>query len=642
MPGKNFVKRIVILLITVLLINNIAVCVYAEENNEQDNGTLIEELFGFSSYTFYYTNDKGTVKSETINNINKEDSAGISIKRTGLTTVRITIDGEKNEYFKKYKPELIWIRKGDALMDPVYFGDKPDSYYDTKLETTFLLYKLPQNDNKLDFEVQVPLHINIDMSINGLINGNYYTIDFFSKEAIPEQLKFAYEKQSYTIDELENYIENDMDMYIEDYYDVDTGFRPEKDGFTFRNSDYNINGGVCSGIASITTAKFCNYDILSYFSVDTDEDGDKETYKIDDTYTWYNSIYGNNSIRNLTLVNNEFLEVNSPSYNPLKIENSNTNAAYYYDPVLFSQPDSDTFSLNDNGLFALLHYYKSKNNMEVLKRGNYFIHNFNVKNVKNGWHVIDAMVSYLRQGQPVIVNIGMAGGGHSIVGYKFTKINDDTYRLYCYDSNYPDNMKCLGISEPEKYKMYFDKYSGIRKGKLYTDRAWVESEVYIDFTKHTGTYYSNSTKDKCDYEYFTFDTSKTSVSCTDKTGSISFTVCKGDDYEIITNLDKSSSSEIIAYKTFAVETEKDNEVLLKTYAFYKSGMVKDITDKQGINLSMDMAYLDYYHIKGSKLILDDNYVLAQDSDQYIECYVSFDDGNSIYNKMRVRIGVKKR
>ncbi len=611
-------------ILAVLLIYNINT--NAVEDNEE---SIAEELLGFSSYTFHYTDEDGDIDKETFSSLSDDKSEGITIHRTAPGKVRITIDGYENEFFKTYKPDLIWIHKGDAIHDPVYFGDKPDSYYDRKLADTLVLYKIPQTQKQIDFEVKVPVEINMNLSINGLLNGDYYVIEFFTADAIPAQLKHAYMTQAYTLEELENYIENGMDSYIEDYYNIDTGFTSEKDGFTFRNTDYPGEVGVCAGLAAVSIAKYCGIEL----------DIDKDYL---DT-SWYQCINGIETIRNLKLINNTIIEANSPSYNPLEWSGE-AKLAFYHDEQRFPDEDSPEYVESDDAFVELVKDYKLSNNATVVfECGNYYLGDFRIRYIPNNWNMINLVLAELRQGKPVMINVGAAGGGHTVVGYKFAKVDEDTYRLYCYDSNYPDDMMQVRLTDEqdEQLKSYFDSYSGSLKNLLNKDYVWCKKDVYIELKKCEAVYYNDYTKNKSIYEYFTYDTSALSVKYTNENSTLSFTKLDGDDIELISVHRNDPMTEIISVKAFAMAPEDgSNEIQIRTFAFYKSGMVREITDYSDTCLSMEMSHLGDYSISGSKIILSDKYVYDENGTEYVDCYVTYNDGDTNYNKLRVRVNVK--
>ena len=575
---------------------------------------LLEDLFDISFYNFYYLDENGKEKTDGFYNWGSSDKEenGIRIDKTGIDTIKVTINATKNEKYMTCKPVLMWVHKADGLFDTTKWTDI-EQWYENKLNETFLLMVIPDYTQDSEIEVDVPMKLNLGLT--GILNGGYYEMEFYGEGAIPQQLMFAYEAQTYSLEDLEKYINHDMADNIADYYNVDSGFRPETDGFSFRNSDYPSGGGVCAGIASITTAKYNGYDLTTKYKVDDVK------YEPKPEYTWYDNIYGSESIHNITLQNNDFIVKNSPSLN--MNEDGTANA---YPLVRFHNTNE-----NDSAFFSLLKHYLLENNKTVLLTGNSYVGNVKFANLQNRWSIIDYVASYLRQGKAVTVNISSKGqGGHAIVGYKMEQIDDDTYRLYCYDNNNPDNMGLFYNGEA--------KNSDVRADGTYENMIWAPTSIYIDFTKKSVVGKNNAFSQK-EFEVFEFDSSNTSFPANSETGTISFSLCKGDSVGIFNY--GNESNEIIAYKAFPV-IKDDKTVHIRTFAFYKSGEVTEITNSVNTTVKMDYNFIGWYKIKDSQITLTKkDFKFVNSGSRYIECYVTFDNHTDSQGEIKVRIPVEK-
>lgn len=576
---------------------------------------LVADLFDFSIFRFTFTIADGRRFTESDNawGAADEEEKGFGVDVTGLDTVNIHISASNSKY-QKVKPVLLWIHKGDSLFDMLDLTDK-EAWYTRELEETLVLCKIPYTGEDIDIETRIPLDIKLD----GIINGGYLVVEFFDEKSIPEKLKFAYEIQSYTLEELEEYIKYNMDENIENYYNIDTGFRTNINGVPFRNTDYANSGGNCAGISTLSSIIFNGYEPVKEF-----KHNDRK-YSIDDEYIWYNQIYINKDIHNVRLADENLLNKNSPSKN---IETE--DKSYAYPLVKVTSIDE-----NDTAFFSLLDYYHSKNNFTALLRGNAKIENMDWKNLENKWSIIDYIASFLRQGKVVMANISTSEGGHTIVGYRLEKVADkkDTYRLYCYDSNYPDDMTL-------KYEEGHTGDDSVDEDGRYKYIKWVKNDnIYIEITKKTveKLYSFNQVKE---VDVFEFDTSHTSMPASSKNGDfITFTVTKNGDKIGVLNY-SNPSNEIINIKAFPVI--KDNKtVTVRTFAYYKSGEVQELTNSKNLFIKMNYNFLGEYKIKNSTITLTkDGYRFDNSGTNYIECYIAYDDANINNSEIKLRIPIK--
>jgi hypothetical protein len=574
---------------------------------------LVEELFDISFYYFHSLNENGREKTESFYNWGSADKAknGIKIEKTGAGTVQVVIDADANELYVNCKPVLMWMHKADSLFDTTKYTDI-DKWYANKLEETFLLCEIPDYTQDCTIEIDVPIKLNLGLT--GLINGGYYEIEFYSEDAIPQQLDFAYRCQTYTLEELEAYMKYDMNDAVAEYYNVDCGFRANTDGLPFRNTDYTTKGGFCSGISALTTTKFNGSGIVTSYKID-----DKKTTPTSE-YTWYEYVYGSKSIHDIVLNDKNITDKNSPSKNM-----NDDGTATEYPRELFSKDDA-----NDKAFYDLLSYYHLENNKASLLGGNSYIGNVKLTNLENRWSIIDYVASYLRQGNAVIVNLSAKGmNGHAIVGYRMEQIDQDTYRLYCYDSNRPDDM---AVREKGNGSLALDENGA------YVNRVWAHCETYIDFTKKTIVGQRNLVSQR-EFDVFEFDSSHTSFNCNSTNGAISFSLSKGDSIGVFNY--GSEANEVIAYKAFPVLVS-DNTVQIRTFAFYKSGEVTEITNSVNTTIKMDYDFIGWYKIKDSKVTLTKSgYSFADSSSRYVECYVTYDNHTDSYGQIQVRIPISQ-
>ena len=191
--------------------------------------SLLDSINSLSFYNFHYLSEDGDyVKTKTFYNWSEESANknGIKIEKTGIDTIKLTVDAT-NEFYQTYKPVLIWIHKGDNISDYTRYTDE-ELWIKNKLETSYLLFKIPNNEENFEMEINVPTKMNTGQV--GLLDGGFFETEFYAEGTIPEGLMFAYESQSYSIEELEEYINYNMEEDIKDYYNSDSGFRSEKDG----------------------------------------------------------------------------------------------------------------------------------------------------------------------------------------------------------------------------------------------------------------------------------------------------------------------------------------------------------------------------------------------------------------------------
>ncbi len=583
---------------------------------QADAADLVADLLDFAAYFFYWRDENGTSVSRVEHTWGEEEEIekGFQLRQISLNDIQIKIDPTKSDCYQKCKPALMWIHKADGLFDTLKHTDI-NAWYEKKLEETYLIYAIPDYTQPIDITIQVPIML---ATISGLLNGGYYEIEFYDENCVPEQLKYAYEAQTYTLEELEAYINGDMADNMEAYYDADSGFRSDINGFTYQNTDKDINGGRCAGMSSLATAIYNGFALPTSYKV-----GDAK-FNANENYTWYDSIYGPGSIRDLTLEDNTVIEAMSPSYSMLT---DDTAAAYPF--LCFSE----TLSENDESFYQLLTWAQVKNNTTAMLRGNIGTHGIALQNLENRWSIIDYIASNLRQGKAITVNLSHPEkGGHAIVGYKMEKIGDDIYRLHCYDNNFPDDMSRYWNKDAEHTKE-------VNEDGSYKNIQWHSREVYIDFTKKTIIGHKNEFQ-QCEYEVFEFDASHTSFAVTSADrGVVCFTLFKGNSVGVFNYGNK--ANEVVAYKAFPVIND-DGTVFIRTFAFYKSGEVIEITKSLNTNVKMDYNYLGWYKFKDGKLTLTKKgYQFSDDGMQYIECYVSYNNSKNENGQIKVRIPVEK-
>lgn len=576
---------------------------------------LIEELFGISFYYFHWRDENGKEREDSFYNWGSADAEknGIKIVKTGDETLKVVIDADANEKYQKCKPVLIWLHKADGLLDATKYTDI-DQWYINKLAETFLLCEIP--DYTQDCEIVVDVPIKLNLGLTGLINGGYYEIEFYDENSIPEPLKYAYEAQSYTLEELEKYMKYDMSDTIAEYYSADSGFRSEKDGLPFVNVGNNGGGAYCAGFSMITASKYNGYSLPTEFVSLTKA----EKIKINPQNSWYSNVYGDDSIHDIRLDCMDVVKNNSPSLNM----NSDGSADVY--------PFKDwpaEFSESDNQFFALVEALHLKNNTKVTILDGKIEDGIKNANLENRWALLDYVTSYLRQGKVVIVNMRSNDGGHAVVGYRTEQIDENTLRMYCYDSNHPDDMRTHrkdGAPADET----------LDENGAYENYAWFKSEdIYIDFHKETvvGAAGLNNQRE---YDIFTFE-SHTSYTGTSSDSDVTFVLAKGDAADVV-NYDN-EVSEIIAFKAYPV-IQSDKTVLIRTFAYYKSGEVVEITNSVNTTVNMDYDFIGWYKIKNSTVTLTkDNYKFDNSGKKYIECYVAYNNKTDSHGAIQVRIPI---
>lgn len=581
--------------------------------------TIVEELFGFSMYHFHYVNENGDKKEDTTYKWGSSGAEGLNLSRTDLSDINIQIDADSNELYAKHKPVLMWVHKGDALFDPIYLGEPPAEWYEKKLQQTYLIYALPGGGQDVDITVNVPMRLNIGADgIGGLIDGGYYEIEFYTEDAIPEILKFAYEMQTYSLEELEKYIEQDMNETIKDYYNIDSGFDVHKDALPFKNSDLDPTSGICAGYSSLASGKYNGVNIPSEFRFGG------TNYIIDGesgVYPWYENVYGSGNLHDVVLGDEFFMKSNTPTMSMVSdsVARAYPTAAYYR-----NYPDVDAF-------YALIKTLSNKVNLISCLKGN----TGSFENLDNAWLILDSVAAELRQKKTVIVNVSeRGGGGHALVGYKMEQIDDETVRLYCYDCNFPDDMAMHVIEGKE------ESYHVVKGNDNYYENIVYkpyDGGIYIDFKKVTKTSYKNGKKREI--EYFTFDSSHTSFNTNSEDGVICFVKYKGGTDVGMINYDV-QTNEVLCYRAFPVYVD-DTTINIRTFAFYKSGKVVEVTDMAYTNLVMDYSFMTMYKIKGSSIILKNGYKVDNESPNYIDCYVSYEGPYGQDGKVLVRIAVSK-
>ncbi len=606
---KKHIARMLVFALVILTIPALFV-----QSNAQ---TLTEELFGIEFYKFHYMDENERINEKTIYSWGSKDDkeTGFELVKTGATSIRLTINAGVCEEYRKYKPCLIWIHKADGLFDTTRWTDIK-KWYENKMSETFLLQQIDYTGDDIVIDIKVPMKLNIGMT--GLINGGYYEVEFYDEGSIPEQLKFAYDIQTYSLEDLEAYMKTDMSENISGYYDADSGFRPEKDGFSFANTDFTtssggIGNGLCSGITSVTTAKYNGYPLIKEFNFE-----DKK-YQLDSSVEWYDGVFGASSINDIDFPDLNFT-MNIPKNYSLT---EDVSTAFPLQP--FSKLDYDNMLLG-----GYLAHYKVMNNTTVLLRGKTNIKGLAFSNLDNRWSIIDYVASYLRNGKAVTVNISKSNGGHAVVGYRLESIDEDTFRLWCYDSCYPDDyVLCFKEDAPQNYDVNEDgSYKNIVRHKR---------DVYIDFTKTTKKMFVNKDTYK-EIDVFDFDASH--LSCggnSNNNDMITFSLCKGDSIGVFDY--GNESNEVISYKAYPV-IKDEKTVELRTFAFYQSGEVREVTNSQYTNVKMDYSYIGLYKIKDSKITLSkDSYKFDDNANSYIEAYVSYDNFKENFGQIKVRIPV---
>jgi hypothetical protein len=188
------------------------------------------------------------------------------------------------------------------------------------------------------------------------------------------------------------------------------------------------------------------------------------------------------------------------------------------------------------------------------------------------------------------------------------------------------------------YKPDADENKDLNSDGSFKNIVWGKRECYIDFTKKT-IVGKGSGMSQREYDVFEFDSSMTSFEATSEDAVITFSLCKCDSFGIFNY--GNQANEIVAYRAFPV-IESNNKVQIRTFAYYKSGEVVEITNSVNTTVKMDMNYLGYYKIKDSTITLTKNGYSFVDSNgtQFIECKVVYDNNTDSFGSIQVRIPIK--
>ena len=139
-------------------------------------------------------------------------------------------------------------------------------------------------------------------------------------------------------------------------------------------------------------------------------------------------------------------------------------------------------------------------------------------------------------------------------------------------------------------------------------------------------------------DIFDFDASYTSCGGNSKNGDqITFTLCQGDKVGVFNY--GNESNEVISYKAFPV-IKNDNTVEIRTFAFYQSGEVREVTNSKHTNVKMDYSFIGQYKIKDSQIILTKSGCkFTNKGNSYIEAFVSYDNNKENFGQIKIRIPI---
>ncbi|MBP3338166.1 MAG: hypothetical protein J6L69_02030 [Lachnospiraceae bacterium] len=611
----NVSKRLFALLLCVIITVGSAKITLADVDNP--NLSLTEQLFGLSFHRYHYLDENGKEIENTMYCTSEEDikNTGILIKKraeSGNTVVDIEIDAARNDEYNKCKPVLIWLHKGDGLFDATKWTD-PEKWYDNKLANGTLLLTVIDSSTT-EYKATIGIKSHMKDIISSLMDGGYWEVEFYSEDAIPDKLRFAYDTQTMSEDELEEYIQENNIKLQQEWFNTDTGFRPETDGFPFENVDVVGGGGKCAGYAYLAIMKFLGLRPPIEDEVVLEHD-------------WADVIYGDSPMDDLDI---ESVKHATPSLN---INDSLSRDGYtvadkknsYWSPIT---DDSDDYDLSDSdtAFFSLLEdsFYRCNAANKLLGPA--------VKD--NHWSYVELMCGKLSEGIPVIVSPHVNGGGHALVAYKSEMIDDDTVRVYVYDCNRPDD--------------FIYRYLKNSKGESIEDTAWVYSEEdaskfnYIDFTKVEVEEYIGNYKFGESYKY-NFDSNQTSFqTSTEDGGTLKFVFVNDNGKMQYMDSSESRMKNIISCN--AKYTMEGNTATVRLFGTYNSGEIFDITNEKDTHLEMDYSYIGQYKIKDNKIILlDENKQFTnENTGEYIEFTVVHSTKESRRGETRCRLYVESK
>lgn len=604
-------KRLLALLLCVIIIAGNGQVAIADVDNP--NLSLNEQLFGLSFYHYHYIDENGNLVERTQQCTSEEDikNSGILIKKRaefGNPVVDIEIDAARNSEYMQCKPVLVWLHKGDSMFDITKYTDI-DKWYDNKLANgTLLLTVIDSSTTEYSATIGIKPHMK-DI-ITSLLDGGYWEVEFYSEDAIPDKLRFAYETQTMTEEELEKYIEENNIRLQEKWFDTDTGFRPETDGFPFYNVDLMGSGGKCAGYSALAVMKFMR---LQPFLQD----------EMVLQYDWADVIYGDAPMDELNI---ESMEAASPSLNiNNKLSRKKYTVANRYE-VYWSikKNSSNDYDLTDSdtAFFSMLEETHRRCNLANSLLGPVIKSNY--------WAYVELVCGKLSEGIPVIVSPILKGKGHALVAYKSEMIDEDTVRIYVYDCNRPDD--------------YMYRHLENSKGEELDETAWVDSNEtnYIDFTKIEVEEYIGNYKFGENY-MFKYDSNNTSFQTTTEDGGTIKFVFVNDNAKI-QYMDSSESRNKTIISCNPKYTIKGNKVLVRVFGSFNSGEVYDITNDYGTHLEMDYSYLGKYTIKNNEIILLDynKQFTEKNTGEYIEFVVVHSTKESRRGETRCRLYIESK
>lgn len=604
----KFQKKLLALLLSVLIIAGKGQIVIADVDDP--NLSIQEQLFGLSFHRYHYIDENGNEVEHSQSCSSEEDirNTGILIRKrseSGGTVVDIEIDAARNEEYNRCKPVLIWLHKGDSMFDATKWTDI-DKWYDTKLANGTLLLTVIDGSTT-EFNASIGIKPYMKDIISSLLDGGYWEVEFYSEDAIPDKLRFAYETQTMTEDELEKYIQENNIRLQEEWYKTDTGFRPETDGFPFGNI-----GAMCAGYSAIAIMKFMGLQPVLE---------DEKVLEHD----WADVIYGDLSMDELSI---ESMEMGVPSLNfNAKLSKTGYLVADYYEPTWSIKTGSLGFNDltdSDTAFYSILNKISKKCNDA---------HKYSGPLIKSDyWEYVELLCGKLSEGIPVIVSPIKDGNGHALVAYKSEMIDENTVRVYVYDCNRPDD--------------YVYRHLMNSKGELIEDAAWIKladdnnNINYVDFTKVEVERYIGNYKYEEDY-MFKYDSHSTSFGASSEDGgSIKFVFITDDGG--ITYLDSSESRTKSIISCNAKYTIDDNAATVRLFGTYNSGEIYDITNEDGTHLEMDYSYLGQYKIKENKIILLDKnkHFTEKNTGEYIEFVVVHSTKESRRGETRCRLYIE--
>lgn len=499
--------------------------------------------------------------------------------------------GCEHRYIKEQDYKYLWIHMNRSLEEELFsltFIEDRDRVCDTLLLTT-----LDFSNGTIMFERDIePKYVSILLG-RGI---SPFSVHFYTEEALPDFLEFGVKYQVLSLEELDNVLDN---QEVTDFYYADSGFRPETDGFSFANyGDTVFDKGHCSGM-SYAAGLLYNYDRP------IDLVWDQEVYILSD----YDAIKKN---------------VNDYIKRPTKY----LEALIYKDleqPVKRYPPVKPERLFGNNYLFLDSYIDAAVRITHQV----WFSHPHDLF----GWNAIDCVAAELRAGRVIEVCLSTQGSGHSVVAYKMQPDPEDKdlVRLYCYDSNFPNDL----------YYSYTGDISGIDGGDIIPNGWFLDCKEanrnYIELRRVVSPRGDIVYEGFCKLSFPFATTEELAKQHGVSRGQIRFKYLH-ENYNILVG---SRSDQIIGVKVYPVYVN-EKQIDVRVFVFMEDGTCTEVTDCKSTQVYFDFSYIGKYKIKGMSIhALGDTVFANEKTDEYVDFTVGF--GNvwgARFMKQKFRVFLK--